>query len=190
MAAMRVSGKLVIGLILAVAVLAATFSWWFRWQATHRAAEFWGVEAIAILQRPRQVIALQLNACPPDENAAASRTEQFPRQGVAAERVITTAGGVTHLRQALLEDRSYDWNSTIVDRSPARYALRLQSSATGQELILVFPDNCQWMRKAEIAASDAPLGLQPPPESTISTAPIADGLREYFTDVLGDDSPK
>ena len=57
---MQISGKLVTGVILAVAVAAATFSWLFRWQATRRAAEFWGPEAVALIQQPQRVDALPL----------------------------------------------------------------------------------------------------------------------------------
>jgi hypothetical protein len=51
---MRNSGKLLIFGILTVAVLLAGASWWFRYIATHRAARFWGPEAVRLIRDARR----------------------------------------------------------------------------------------------------------------------------------------
>jgi hypothetical protein len=47
---MYYSGKLVIIGILAVAVASAAASWWFRYAATHRAAQYWGPETARLIR--------------------------------------------------------------------------------------------------------------------------------------------
>src|SRR5688572_9136529 len=51
----KASGKLVIVFILAAAFAAAGASWWFRFNATHRAAEFWGPDVARLIRDAPQV---------------------------------------------------------------------------------------------------------------------------------------
>src|SRR4051812_40334878 len=59
------SGKWVILGILAVGFTAAGASWWFRYNATHHAATFWGRNAWLIRDADR-VELLELHAAPKD----------------------------------------------------------------------------------------------------------------------------
>ena len=47
---MQLSGKLVIIGIVGVALAGAGAGWWFRYNATHRAAEFWGPQAVRLIR--------------------------------------------------------------------------------------------------------------------------------------------
>src|SRR5262245_11486007 len=54
-AAKEISGKYVILAVVVVALTGAVASWFFRYNATHRAAEFWGPEASKLIRDARQV---------------------------------------------------------------------------------------------------------------------------------------
>src|SRR5262245_471220 len=84
------SGKLVILGVVAIATVAAAASWWFRYKATHRAAEFWGSEDARLI-RDAPIVEMYEPA-----------------------RDISAARGLVHLRNALLEDRSFQWPSKPV----------------------------------------------------------------------------
>ena len=66
-------GKLLILVILGVALVMAGFSWWFRYNATHRAANFWGhVVAHAIRDAPQVEALIVRRTSKPAEIAAIS----------------------------------------------------------------------------------------------------------------------
>ena len=104
---MQLSGKLVVSSILFIAVLAAGASWWFRYNATNRAAEFWGPLASRLI-RDAPIIELYRFEPSHRNSQEFDQLVQFldaPTNG----RDISTMQGLTHLRNALLEDRSYEW---------------------------------------------------------------------------------
>lgn len=99
---MEKSGKWLILAILVIALASGGFSWWFRWSATHRAADFWGPEAAKIIRDAKNVTAARLTGdhpmtIGPKENA------------IVAQVDASKAKGLLHFKQALLEDRSYNW---------------------------------------------------------------------------------
>jgi len=119
------SGKLVIVAILAVALVAAGFAWWFQSNQSARALDFWGSDvAHAIrLAEPVQVKRLVLAAkkTPNGDGASASDSIEDQPSGelirvdardfrVAATRDLTEAKGLVHARQALIQDASFKWN--------------------------------------------------------------------------------
>src|SRR3954465_15245155 len=101
------SGKWVIIGILAVGFTAAAVSWWFRYNATHHAATFWGRNAF-VIRDADQVQLLELlpaiaNA-PPKSNTVSVGGLSVP---VASRQDVSSAHGLAHLRNALLEDQSF-----------------------------------------------------------------------------------
>src|SRR5262245_61962164 len=93
----NVSGKLVIIAIAVLALTAAGISWLFRYNATHRAAGFWGsTTSRNILTAPE----VKLTRVERDSSGQVTSS---------ATRDISRAHGMMHLRLALLEDRSFDW---------------------------------------------------------------------------------
>jgi hypothetical protein len=114
---MKNSGSKLILVMCGLALVAAVSAWWSRYAATHRAAEFWGPEAAALLRGPSQVELLELDG---SVSLHGMRWDQATWQDVLpviARHNITDAQGLSHLRSALVEDRNYDW-----DQSPAREA--------------------------------------------------------------------
>jgi hypothetical protein len=144
------SGKLVIIGIVAIALIAAGTSWWFRLHATHRAARFWGPDDARLL-RDAPVVLLHVNTREP------------------AERDISSARGLVHLRSALLEDRSFSWPATPVQNEIKwEHGVTFQNDASG--LPIFFSSDFHWLTVLDS-------------EKMLSCQPIAVGLREMFTEL-------
>src|SRR4051812_8445935 len=104
-----ISGKLVIVGIVLVALCAAATSWWFRYNATHLTATFWGPEEATIIRdSPLVTIYHPGSLDAPNHPAIMKKTE-------ATELDISNAHGLTHLRNALLEDHNFDWTTAEND---------------------------------------------------------------------------
>jgi hypothetical protein len=161
----QVSGKLVIIVILAITLGAAATSWWFRYTATHRAAKFWGPEAAMLIRDARIV---ELDTIEPAIDSKRRTVVQLGIDNRGEPRSISTAHGLTHLRNALLEDRSFDWSQQFhTTSSPWRWVLMFRNDET-VVLALLFTSDCKHV--APVKAID----------KAVSCEPIAAGLREMF----------
>ncbi len=173
---MNVSGKLVILSILSVALLAAGMSWWFRFHATHRAAEFWGPEATLLI---RDATVVELIERPQAEAKADNDPPSEAGQGGARpilieRRNISDARGLIHFRNALLEDRSYDWPSRVaVPDAPQKWGVRFVHDTIPPLTVWFSPD---W----KLATREERSGR---PAAVIFSEPISHGLTEYFNEL-------
>ncbi len=141
-----VSGKWVIVGILAVALAAAGGSWLFRYTATHRTAEFWGPQAVQLI-RDARIVRLVPN-----------------------ERDVSSAKGLTHLRNALLEDRSFVWPATALqDGIEWKSGLAFRDVAAGTSAVLMFSSDFQHVRNDNT-------------DQMLCCESIAEGLREMFAE--------
>jgi hypothetical protein len=184
---MKNSGKLLIIAMFAAAFAAAGASWWFRYSATHRAAQFWGPVAAQLIRDAPQVELLTLR--PASRQilrvdgqlpAAVSEPTDEVRFGsvawpVDARRDISAAPGLTHLRNALLEDRSFSWGGTYLSDHDELWtaAIIFRENGENESLAIVFLADFQ---RAQIfgPGSDRP--------RMIGTQPIAAGLAETIAD--------
>jgi hypothetical protein len=162
---MKVSGKLVIVAILTVALGAAGASWWFRYAATHRAAEFWGPEVVRLIRDAPKVELLRLgspNTIGLHSSAVTDYVETTDYLDVSKGR------GLVHLRNALLEDRSYDWPAQPKKkRSFWSWALRFGDDARGESVTISIGSDCDYVSNLT-------------GEQMLSSRPILDGLHKMF----------
>jgi hypothetical protein len=161
------SGKWVIIGILAVGFTAAGASWWFRYNATHHAATFWGRNSWLI----RDADHVQLLELRPGEKNAPPKNDALTVNGnpvlIAAEQDITQAHGLAHLRNAFLEDQSFNWPAkAITDELPWRWAL--QFDLEKERTTIYLTDDFRH------ATGDIDAGAIP---MVVSCEPIAEGLR-------------
>jgi hypothetical protein len=169
------SGKLVIVGIVTVAFCAAAISWYFRYNATHRVAEFWGPETVRLIRDAAIVEAINL-----------STPITIPRGDTAGvggfidtseNRDVSTAHGLVHLRNALLEDHNFAWPPS--PNSPDiqwKRGLIFRDKGLGNAVILLFsPD----LKLVSVAGSN----------EMLSCAPIAAGLGEMFAEFSSDSAP-
>lgn len=157
------SGKFVIIGILAVAIVSAGISWWYRYSATHRAVQFWGPEGSQLIRDAPHVSLMRFFLSTPP-----------------TMRDISKAPGMTHLRNALLEDRSFQW-ARVTDAAPKSGGWKLEFSdpASGQQVLILFTTDCRGA--ALLGQSETKLRL-------VSTEPIAKSLCEVFAELTSESS--
>jgi len=177
-----ISGKLLILAVVTLALAAAAASWWFRYAATHQAAQFWGREFTRLIRDAPYVTLIQMERTPAPDLSGFSIFD-LP-EGVTAgeswrivsERDISSAAGLTHLRAALLEDRSFDW--PVPDSPPAtdwKVQLQFRDSmdADAASVTVFFSPQFRWAFAANERDST---------NRAISCRPIAKGLQTFFAD--------
>jgi hypothetical protein len=160
------SGKLLILGIVALAVLLAGASWWFRYNATHRAAQFWGPQGARLVRDATSVYLIKL---PASESFGSIRN-------TASGYDISKVRGLTHLRNALLEDRSFDWTSASGNPKTncdfiGKWELEFRDADSAEPFTIRLTADCG--RAAAMDEDDCPRGV-------ISTAPVAVGLRQVL----------
>lgn len=171
------SGKLVIIGILAVALAAAGISWWFRYDATWKTARFWGPDAARLIRDARQIEMLGVRT--PDRLTALNIIERVSMDGkeyeVYFKRDISHARGISHFRNALLENRNYDWPADLPSDEITWYLILRFQNDSGPPLLVPFsrhePRLGRWM--------EGETGIW-----NISCRPIADGLNELFDEFI------
>jgi hypothetical protein len=170
------SGKVLIIGILTVAFIAAGGSWLFRYNATHRAAEFWGPQ-VAQLIRDAPLVEFRKLSPPLEPMLPARESGQLEPDLTGPELInITTAPGLVHLRNALVEDRSFDWQAPPPESKDAndgwQYALVFREDSTRAGAILLFSPKGEQLLSLER------------PEVVVSSKPIAAGLQQMFAEFL------
>jgi hypothetical protein len=159
-----VSGKVVIVGIVTVAVVAAGVSWWFRFNATHLAASFWGPQMARIIS----------------ESTSISLTHMSRNEGglvtTNATRDVSHAPGITHLRTALLEDRSFVWPAnTGTPPAPAAWRLTFAGDSPDEKASVLFTPDLNYVFYE--LSSDRSRGVS-------CTPTMSAGILELFTEMM------
>jgi hypothetical protein len=160
----QVTGKYLIIGVFAVALTAAAMSWWIRYDTTHRAAEFWGAEASTLI-RDAPHVSLVVN----------------PQKSDKKIIDVSHARGLLHLRSALLEDHSFVWTEAEKSKPHLNDDLShwwlIFSDPTSQRIVFIgFSEDCG----QAIRITPNAHGMQE--GTTLSTEPIAAGVREMFAE--------
>ena len=163
---MQNSGKLLILGILTVALLLAGTAWWFRYQTTHRAANFWGPQAVHLIRDAPVVELCQFKLVEPKEPHYSALQPRFTDC-----RNISALPGITHLRNALLEDRSFRWPaSPIRPGIEWKWVIIFRDESNGKEIDLYFSSDWTFVRGVD--------------DTVLSAQPIADGLATMLDELV------
>jgi hypothetical protein len=171
-----ISGKLVIIGIVVVALWAAGISWWFRYNATHRAAKLWGADS-AVLVRDAPEVTLHVMPYDPSDPQTSSRKSDID---------VSQARGLTYLRNALLEDHNFTWPNSNSERLNAndfhdwKWILEFRDPKNDKTVSMQFTKACThaapliWVPTKRIGIEKL---------TAIPTDPLmAKGLREMFAE--------
>jgi hypothetical protein len=175
--ARAISGKLIILGILAVALVAAGTSWVFRYYATHRAARFWERETAVLIRDAPKVTLFKM---PSPELIRYAQDDALRASLEDSAYDISKARGLVHLRNALLDDRSYNWlpESEQLWAVPDdhHWMLCFHDRDSHKTAVILFSKDCRF------ATHSVPrfLGRE---AKRASTAPISRGLVEVFTEM-------
>lgn len=163
-----ISGKVVIVSILSVALLSAAVSWLFRYSATHGAVKFWGPEAATIIRDAPVVTVYRA------ENFQDPATAAVMKQIKGTDFEISNAHGLTHLRNALLEDHNFDWSTVdnVPSQTSSKWGLMFADPKAGKSTTIWLSDDFQKVSRE----NDATM-------RSVTVDPImAKGLREMFAE--------
>jgi len=166
--------KLVLALI-SLAFLLGVTSWWYRYEAVHRASQFWGPTASRLITESDQIEAIDLDPKTPGTIAPFS-------QGLAAQigegesTDLSRARGQAHLRHALLSDRNYVWGEPLdVVATEWRWCLRFHEAQRQAHVLL--SDDLSVIGKYEPAPKEE---KKAPVIKSLSCEPMTESLVAYF----------
>lgn len=115
------SGKLVILAIMTVAVAAAGFAWWYQYQRGRESLAYWGSEGAYLIHHAPNVELLKLG-----RSEKTANQETVLGATVLTVRELSQVPGLTHARQALITDASFDWQASPHTSPTWEYALRFR----------------------------------------------------------------
>jgi hypothetical protein len=166
----NVSGKIVILAIVAVALAAAGTSWWFRYNATRKTAEFWGAEVTRLIRDAPHVELLRLAPSASENEPGEVLDFRGEKYKLVARIDASAAPGMTHLRNALLEDRSFDAYNIVFEWSPHHWRWALVFRNRRESATILFAEDCMYTTLSQGRGQ------------TARCASIAAGLREMFAE--------
>ena len=176
-----ISGKVVIVTIGLVAILAAGFSWWFRYSSTVRAAKFWGPVGVELIRNPGssvQLIHVQpMGDTGHEHNSGGGFADHYHTLGGVVEvvdrRDVTRAHGLVHLRNELLMDRSFHEELSKSAADDWRTGLEFRDAAGSAPLVVFFSADCRRMMRI-------PAGQGA--DFATTSSEFAEGLNVVFTE--------
>src|SRR5262245_3348969 len=149
-------GKLAVLSMFALAVVAATFAWWWNYRRGERCLEFYGSEAATLIRTAKVVEIIEV-----DPAARATIMRRID---------ISRAPGVLNARAALLDDASFEWSSTPPPAPSAPQGrLRLVRFAEGDREVLLRFDGAR--RSLEIL---------PVAKAAVLDQKTSDGWRQFL----------
>ncbi|NOZ40075.1 MAG: hypothetical protein GXP24_07605 [Planctomycetes bacterium] len=162
---MQQSGtKLVLALV-GLAFLLGLTSWWYRYEAAHRASQFWGPEASRLIAESK---GLQVW----EEGALTVSALHLNIMSIDFHEVqdLSHARGQAHLRHALMSDRNYVWGEPL-DSAAIEWRWCLRFHEGERQVQVLLSGNLSEIGKYE-----------PTNQSVIafSCEPMTASLQQYF----------
>ncbi|MEX2121920.1 MAG: hypothetical protein WD847_20235 [Pirellulales bacterium] len=163
-----IEGRHAIIAVLLLGVAGAIGSWFYYARLQRPALELWGSHNAELMLRAPSAEALLL--APRNGKASAGSSDQVIISGqtyrVARRADVSQAPGFSHIRNSLLDERSFGWSDVAGDCQPGwRHALRFRRG--NETATLAFALNCSRARLIETGAE-------------VSIRPIAEALRHFF----------
>lgn len=144
--------KLVIALV-GLALMLGAISWWYRYEAAHRASQFWGPAASRLIAESEGLEVIALNSGEIEDRLDISKTR-----------------GQAHLRHALMSDRNYVWDEPLEIRDMEwRWTLRFHEGE--QQALIKFTEDLKTVGRVDVANNTA---------TTLACEPMAASLKQYF----------
>jgi len=133
------SGKWIIAVIFVLAALATAGAIWFHYQQNDRAIRHWGGEAATLIVRAKKIEMFRLAEGETSSGEVLRiGTQQYAISDTAD---ATKARGMIHLRQVLVRNESFDWDTDLSDCDPDwNYGLRFSDGE--DSLTLAYSLDC------------------------------------------------
>lgn len=162
---MQSGSKVVLG-IFGLAIVAATLSWWYRFETAHESTKFWGPHFALLIVEPSDVTAFRLVKS--DEGSYPILEEKYTRTDTKS---LTDAPGMTHLRTSIAHDRNYLWEKTV---QADEWKYGLQFEADGRSATVLLNDDFTVLGRLNRRGDDL---------RAVDCTPMAKTLEKYFEGV-------
>lgn len=169
---MQVSGRLLILLTLTLALAMSGGAWWYHYQESRRAAEFWGRTDAKLLTTAPTVEFLELGEGQP----TAEQGPQVAGRAVSATHDLSGAQGLIHLRYVFADDANFQWDQRrreAIDAGTA-WAYALQFADGERQMTILFTRDFKTLGKLD--ADSLQVEVLPTPRP-------AAAIQKYLTDV-------
>ncbi len=158
---MQQSGtRLVVGLAI-MALLAGGTSWWYRYEAAHRATQFWGAEASRLIAESE---GFEVWYPWPDPSAHVFSALS------ATKKELSRARGQAHLRHALMSDRNYVWGASV-DPATVEWGWQLHFYEEELHAWVLLSEDLKVVGKRDRSTGEV---------AAFSCEPMAASVRQYF----------
>ena len=136
---MQFNGKLLTLLMLAVAVAAASFAWWFQFDRGRRAIAYWEGTNAAVIRHGEQATLLELRPTAEPADSGALETLEIDGAPYEVNRRVSLdkAPGFVHARHAMIDDASYLWEQPPPETIQWSHALLFKNKAGESITVLV-----------------------------------------------------
>jgi len=150
---MQYSGtKLVVALTSLAFLLGAT-SWWYRYEAAHRASQFWGPEASRLIAEAEGFEALT-----------------WMSEESELRKDLSSARGQAHLRHALMSDRNYVWDEPV-DATGIEWRWTLRFFEGERQVLVKLSEDLRAVGRLDSIAGTV---------TALSCEPMTESLEQYF----------
>ncbi len=125
-------GKMTTLVIFAMAAVVAAGTLWYQHRVSYKVLEIWGSDAAALILQSPEAETLEF-----DSSAGLEAAAVFHRRGVTETR------GLNHIRRALVQDSTYDWDAAPPQKPVLwQAAIRFLDGAKEAQMLLCF-DHCR-----------------------------------------------
>lgn len=161
---MQDSGKKLVMVLVSGALLLGSVSWWYRYEAAHRASQFWGATASRLIAESEGLEGMTFE---PMGSEALSSLD-WGSLGEASD--LSKVRGQAHLRHALLSDRNYVWDQPI-DGEAQKWGWCFRFYEGQREVYVVLSEDLRMIGKYEPASSSV---------AGFSCEPMTASLQQYL----------
>ncbi|MEX2175960.1 MAG: hypothetical protein WD872_16480 [Pirellulaceae bacterium] len=168
-------GKLVVLSIFAVALVAASFAWWWNYNRGRKALEFYGPQAARLIRTaPTVEILVPIEWGDPAANNGDVDGGVIPDIGYSIRRRIdvSQAPGLIHARTSLLDDASYQWNA---DQREQVFTYFVRFADGADEVVIAFSEPDGWVMQLDSDTSSSN-----DPSSRVLAKKTAAGWRAFI----------
>lgn len=140
----EIRGKFLVLGIFGVAIVLASFAWWWNLRQNHQIMSLWGMANVRLIRQAKQVELWDLAPADASSEDDANVVERLIVEGTSYQilrrRHISQARGLIHARYALTEDASFDWTERQQpdgsDQASWRWAVRFEEGSQAATLLI------------------------------------------------------
>lgn len=157
--------------LLGGALLLGACSWWYRYEAAHRASQFWGPVASRLIAQGEGFEALTLQ--PESDESLAAQVAA----ALAEPTNLDHARGQAHLRHALMSDSNYFWDQPL-ESSEIEWKWVLRFYEGDQQVLALLTEDLKAIGKVDAAGERVAAFPCEPMTSSVEAYFVAIGLIE------------